>query len=164
MLSERKILLNREIVCYTFVMGNATYRNQVELEQQNNIDELNLTDMIDGTLPDALDDLIISRDIPSSKISAITGISKSYINDLRNRSRHDLKPSREKLISICVAVGADVDETNRILKLAKYRELYSRDEADSLIIWGLLRKKSYDEIYAILSDHGFDSRENMRNL
>ena len=60
------------------------------------------------------------------------------------------------MIDIALAINATLEETNRLLKAARCQELYTRDPAEALIIWGMLNKKSGVEIRRLLQEKGLD--------
>lgn len=62
-------------------------------------------------------------------------------------------PSRDKLIAIAFALCLSGDETQKMLKLSGYRELYPRDERDALILFALQREKTVLETNELLFSH-----------
>jgi hypothetical protein len=60
------------------------------------------------------------------------------------------------VIDIALAINATLEETNSLLKAARYQELYSRDEAEAVIIWGLIHKQSGGEIRWALQEKGYN--------
>lgn len=136
-------------------MGTITDRNKNELEISDHYEDTDLQDMLDWTLPEKLDELFRKKGISGSKVSKISGISKSYINDLRHPSEKMIRPQRNKIINICLAAGATLEELNDILKNGRMQELYSRDHADSIIIWGLLHNLDYNAIWDMLDENGY---------
>ena len=86
-----------------------------------------------------------------------TGISKSYINQLRSSSKKKVNPSRSKTISIGLALDGSEQEINSLLKAAGLQPLYSRSKEESIIIWGLLHGKNYEQIIDLLDENGFGS-------
>lgn len=135
-------------------MGKITKQNRRKLEGADTYEKADLEGMLDCSIAEELDALFRKKGVRASRIADITGISKSYINDLRNPRKNGLHPHRDKVINICLAAGADLDTINTILKKARMQELYTRDRADSVIIWGLLHGKSYAEIRAMLAEQG----------
>ena len=51
-------------------------------------------------------------------------------------------------------MNATLDETNLLLKSARHQELYARDKAESIIIWGMLKKLSGSQIRELLAENG----------
>ena len=97
---------------------------------------------------------IMDKKVPVQKIVDITGLSKSYINKLRNLKGQPVQPSRSVILNIGLALDLSYDEMNSLLKSARYQELYARNTVDSVIIWGLLHGLSGDQIRCKLSDMG----------
>ncbi len=83
--------------------------------------------------------------IKKSELSEVMGYQ--IFSGVRN-------PSRDSLISVCVAMELDIDETQEILKVASFAELYPKSKRDSIIINGIGMKKSVAEINETLYDNG----------
>lgn len=130
--------------------------NKRKLTEASSLEKVNLDGMETDNLSEALYKLFQTHNTNASRISTITGISRSYISELQGLKRNHTKPGRKKIIAICLAAGASLEETNYVLKTAKMLELYSRDEAEAIMIWGLLHKKNFEEIKALMADYGFD--------
>ena len=62
-------------------------------------------------------------------------------------------PSRDSLISICIAMELSINETQEILKVASFAELYPKSKRDSIIINGISNQKSVAQINEILYDN-----------
>ena len=60
-----------------------------------------------------------------------SGISKNYIYNILGGER--INPSRDKVIAICIGLGASFSQTNKALELVKHSALYPRDERDARI-------------------------------
>ena len=137
-------------------MGKITDENYRVLEKADNYDYAVLKGMSDIEFTTALARLLEEKNIPTINIVENTNLSKSYINKLRNPSEKTVKPSRHVIIDISLAIDASLEETNKLLKLARYQELYTRDKAESFIIWGMLQKMSGKEIRKQLQEKGLD--------
>lgn len=138
-------------------MGKITDENRRELLSAKRYEDAELKGMDTQPFTDALCQLIEEKKIPILSIVENTNISKSYINKLRNPSIKTVHPARHVIIDIALAVNASLDETNQLLKLARYQELYTRDAAESFIIWGMLNKLPGAEIRRMLQEKGLDS-------
>lgn len=138
-------------------MGQITTENRRQLEYAKNYEDATLTGMIDGEFTTVLGKLIEEKGISVLSIVENTNISKSYINKLRNPSEKNVRPSRYVIIDIALALNATLEETNHLLKMAQYQELYTRNKAESVIIWGMLNKLSGNEIRTMLYEKGLDT-------
>ena len=136
-------------------MGKITDENRRRLEAAETVDDIELSGMLDNVFCEELDKLIIEKGFTTQQIVKNSCLSKSYINKLRNPQEKKALPRRNTVIDIALALDANLEETNRLLKYARYQELYTRDPADALIIWGLLKKKSGKEIRELLFEMGF---------
>ena len=137
-------------------VGRVTDENRRALEKSLFFEDADLKGMIDNEFPATLGRLIKQKRISVLTIVENTNVSKSYINKLRNTSEKHVNPSRRVVIDIALAINATLDETNSLLKAARYQELYTRDPAEALIIWGMLNKKSGTEIRRLLQEKGLD--------
>ncbi len=62
-------------------------------------------------------------------------------------------PSRDKLIAIAFGLHLSDSETQKLLKLSGNRELYARDERDSMILFALHRKQTIFEANELLAEY-----------
>ena len=137
-------------------MGKTTAENFRKLEKAEEYDEAKLKGLDYGEFTTALGCLINKKKIPTIKIVENSNISKSYINKLRNPSEKGVRPGRYVIIDIALAIDATLEETHHLLKLARYQEHYTRDKAESVIIWGMLHKLTGKEIRRMLESKGLD--------
>lgn len=138
-------------------MGKITEENRRKLEQADRYEDAAITDLIDNNFTEKLDDLFTQKGMSTLEVVDRTGISKSYINKLRNRAEKKVKPDRYKIINLGLALNCNEEEINSLLKAANLHTLYARSDKESIIIWGLLHKKNYEEILELLTQKGFDS-------
>ena len=138
-------------------MGEITDKNTKELEQAFCYGQADLTDMVDNCFAEEFDKLIMAKGYSTQYIVQNSRISKTYLNELRRRLPTGKKKhiSREKLIEVCLTIDASLEEINALLKCAGYQPLYSRNRADSFIIWGLLHKMKGLEIRDQLFEQEF---------
>ena len=136
-------------------MGRITEENKRELERALHFGDAKLTGMVPNTFPVVLGRLIQKKNISVMRIVENTSISKTYVNKLRNPSEQNVNPSRKVVIDIALAINATLEETNSLLKAARYQELYTRDAAEAVIIWGLIHKQSGAEIRRELQEKGY---------
>ena len=100
-------------------MGKITNENRRALEAAANYEDAILTGMVEHQFSAALSELIEQKGVSVLSIVENTNVSKSYINKLRNPSEKNVRPSRHVIIDIALAIDADLDETNHLLKLAQ---------------------------------------------
>ena len=136
-------------------MGKTTDENFRKLNDAKKYDDAELDGMIDREFSAALDRMMTEKGISTTELVKRTSLSKAYINKLRSPSRKDDKPSRAAVIDLALGLDASLEETDLLLKRARYQELYTRDKAESVIIFGMLKKMSGSEIRALLAEKGF---------
>ena len=135
-------------------MGKPTDENYRKLQTAKTYDSAALGNMICREFSVTLDKMIIEKGLTTSDLEKRVNITKSYINKLRNPSSKNIKPTRTVIIDIALGMNATLDETNLLLKSARHQELYARDKAESIIIWGMLKKLSGSQIRELLAENG----------
>lgn len=105
----------------------------------------------DLRLQDYLLGLVSKYDMPLTTISGEAGCNEGYLGLLINGKRKN--PSRDVLISLCLAMGTTIEEVQQLLKFAGHAPLYVRRKRD-VIIWFAFNKK----ISARTVDHLLEGR------
>lgn len=90
-----------------------------------------------------LEELRIRSGLPKAVIARKSGISEVYLHQVFAGRRN---PSRDRLLALCVGMGASLEETQQLLKQAAYAQLYPRLRRDAVISHGLLHHRSLGEI------------------
>lgn len=137
-------------------MGSITNENRRTLETANSYHDAALSGMVTPEFSTALAQLWEEKGVSTLSVVEASELSKSYINKLRNPSEKSVNPSRHVIIDLALAINATLEETNHLLKQARYQELYTRDRAESLIIWGMLKGYSGYEIRQMLIERELD--------
>lgn len=70
-------------------------------------------------------------------------MSEVYLHQVFSGRRN---PSRDRLLCLCIGLGATLEETQDLLKRASYAQLYPKSKRDAVIIHGLLHKKELNDI------------------
>ena len=105
------------------------------------------------TLHGFLNSLMAAQDITIPELIDRSGISRNYIYNILSGERSN--PGRDKVIAICIGLGATFSEINRALELVKYSALYPRDERDARIALAVNQGvKSVTEVNLILEKNG----------
>ncbi|MBQ8905972.1 MAG: hypothetical protein IJY85_06345 [Ruminococcus sp.] len=127
------------------------------LRRAGNIDSYlndNADFLLDCTLKEYLNALIQEKKLTIAQISRNANLNDAYCYQFLSPS-NPRNPSREVLLSLCIGMHLNLDETQLALKIAKYAALYPKDERDSMIIFGIETSQSLVEINTTLYDHGF---------
>ncbi len=83
------------------------------------------------------------KDISKAALARRAGISEVYLHQVFSGRRN---PSRDRLVCICVGLGASLEETQALLKHAGYAQLYPRVKRDAIISHGLIHGTELNEI------------------
>lgn len=99
-----------------------------------------------------LADLLDRYDKKYSLVSEDAMLATAYVGNAVNGRIKD--PSRDALISICLAIHATVEETQELLKCAGKAPLYVRKKRDVIIWYGLSKKEPIYQVNANLIERG----------
>lgn len=69
----------------------------------------------------------------------------------------DKEPSRNILISICLAFPLSMEDTQMALRCAGLSPLYPRDARDAYIMYALKNKMTVENLDEILEEHGMET-------
>lgn len=87
------------------------------------------------------------KDISKAALARRAGISEVYLHQVFSGRRN---PSRDRLLCICLGLGATLEETQELLKHAGYAQLYPRIKRDAIISHGLIHGTPLSEINDML--------------
>ena len=71
------------------------------------------------------------------------GMSEVYLHQVFSGRR---KPSRDRLICLCIGLEATLEETQQILRQSTYAQLYLKVRRDAIISFGILHRSKLNEI------------------
>lgn len=121
-----------------------------------NIDDEDYLDNYLDSIEDKFKDLdfinyvkesIKDKGIKKSDLIKNADIDRTYGYQVLNGSK---KPSRDKILMICIGGGFSLEETNKLLKLGNCGELYSKNIRDAVIIFGINKKVDILQINELL--------------
>ncbi|MBP3441937.1 MAG: hypothetical protein J6L62_03945 [Clostridia bacterium] len=99
--------------------------------------------MISDELPTYLTNILKKKKLVKSAVIKNSELSEVMGYQIFSGTR---KPSRDSLLSICIAMQLDVEETQEILKIAQFASLYPKSKRDCIIINGIATGKSVAQI------------------
>lgn len=108
-----------------------------ELINTNNINlylKENESYFIDLSVTEFLNEYLNAKKLTKSKIIKEAEINEIYGYQIFAGSR---MPSRDKLLSICIAMEMTFDEVQSVLKIGGFAPLYPKSKRDSIIIHGI---------------------------
>lgn len=91
-----------------------------------------------------LDELLDKYKKKASAVCEDAMLATSYVGNIINGRKRN--PSRDALISICLAIGTELEEVQYLLKYADQAPLYVRRKRDVIIWFGFMKKKTLDEV------------------
>ena len=123
-----------------------------ELIQSDNTDEYcskNAQFMVNDKISIYLNNILENKGLVKSKIIKKTELSEVQCYQIFDGRR---KPSRDSLLSICIAMELSLDETQQMLKTGGFAPLYPKNQRDVIIIKGIQNNLSVAQINERLYD------------
>ena len=123
-----------------------------ELIHSDNTDEYcskNAQFMVNDKISIYLNNILENKRLVKSKIIKKTELSEVQCYQIFDGRR---KPSRDSLLSICIAMELSLDETQQILKAGGFAPLYPKNQRDVIIIKGIQNDLSVAQINEHLYD------------
>ncbi len=117
-----------------------------ELMDQPNIGTYlsdNQSCFIEAGILDLLESLRVRCGLPKAEIARRSGMSEVYLHQVFSGRRN---PSRDRLLALCVGMGASLEEADQLLKQAGCARLYPRLRRDAIISHGLIHHHPLREI------------------
>lgn len=87
------------------------------------------------------------KDISKASLARKAGISEVYLHQVFAGRR---KPSRDRILCICIGLEATLEETQRLLQQTGCAQLYPRIKREAIICHGLMHKTPLPEINDML--------------
>ena len=123
-----------------------------ELIKSDNTDEYcskNAQFMVNDKISIYLNNILENKRLVKSKIIKKTELSEVQCYQIFDGRR---KPSRDSLLSICIAMELSLDETQQMLKTGGFAPLYPKNKRDVIIIKGIQNNLSVAQINERLYD------------
>ena len=108
----------------------------------------------EDSLTDALQCLFDARDISKAMLAKNSGISEVYLHQVFSGRR---TPSRDRLLCLCIGLGASAEEAQSLLQQAHHAPLYARDKRDAVLLFGLSHSLTLPEINDALFTAGAET-------
>ena len=121
-----------------------------DLEQFLSENESNFNSSSVQTL---LERLFLKTRLSKAELARRSGVSAVYLHQMFAGKR---TPSRDRLICLGVGLSASLPELQDLLRRSGCAELYPRDRRDAIIIYGVTRGRTLQEI----NDALFQNSEN----
>ena len=124
-----------------------------ELNHTSHIDQYlkdNEEYIIDQTLSNFICNLLEAKNLTKADIIKKADINDIYGYQILSGRR---KPSRNKLICLCVGAEFTLEETNEILTIGEFSPLFPKIKRDSIIIFGIQNHYTILQINESLYSH-----------
>ena len=80
-------------------------------------------------------DLFKKKKMSKASLAKSAGMSEVYLHQIFAGNR---KPSRDRLICLCIGLKATLEKTQELLKHCGFAKLYPRDRRDAIIFYGVV--------------------------
>ncbi|MDU1456020.1 MAG: helix-turn-helix transcriptional regulator [Paeniclostridium sordellii] len=127
------------------------------IDDESYLDEfvkITSTNFSDLSLPNFFQNICKEKGISKSDLIKNAEIDRTYGYQILNGTK---KPSRDKLLKLCISASLDIEESNKALKLGNVGQLYPKNPRDSIIIFGINKKLNLFQIDELLFNHNFDT-------
>ena len=111
--------------------------------------DLHEQEFLSQTLTDYLNELMTDKNITVAKIAKNSGIGE-YIYKIFSGER---RATRDVLVSVAFGMKLSIEETQLLLRIAKFAVLDSREKRDSVIIYALAHKMTVFECDDLLNEN-----------
>ncbi|MBQ4521984.1 MAG: helix-turn-helix transcriptional regulator [Lachnospiraceae bacterium] len=101
----------------------------------------------------ALNALLIEKGLKKAEVIARSGLENHYAYQIFSGIK---VPTRDKVLMLCIGLGLSVEEFQQLLKITGYAQLYSKNERDNVILYGITKKLSIIDINGILYEMGYE--------
>ena len=91
----------------------------------------------------ALTEIYRKKNMIKAELARQAGMSEVYLHQVFSGRR---KPSRDRLLCLCIGMEATLEEIQRLLKRIGYAPIYPRLKRDAIIIHGIIHHTSLAEI------------------
>ena len=99
------------------------------------------------SMAEYLNELLKKYKLEKSDVVKRGGFTGTYLYHIFDGTKN---PSRDKLIQLALGFPLTVEETQKLLRLGGYAELYVRDSRDAFLMFGIEKKYELTEVNELL--------------
>ena len=139
-------------------MNKTTDELNNELKEADDIRRFiakNEDELITKKISAFLNEIIERKKLKRSQVIEAANLHKSYGYELFSGKKE--MPSRDVMLRLAIAMGLDLDETQKLLKYSELPPLYARNSRDSVIIYAINNKKNVMNCNLLLEELGHKS-------
>lgn len=125
------------------------------LKEKDSLDSFlseNANEMVCNDLKKVMEEMLDKYGMSRRDVVTSTHIERSYLYRLMSGDR--INPSRDVLLQFGLALKADLDDVQKMLRVACLAMLYPRVKRDAVIIHCLNNKEGVTRCDQVLYDHG----------
>lgn len=126
-------------------------KNLKEYNTLNRYFDENKDELATETLAAQLQNLIEAKGLSRAEVVKESNLNEIYAYQIISGVR---RPSRDKLLCLCFALKATLEETQSLLKRNGFAPLYARNERDSIMFFAIEHGMSLFQLNETLYDHG----------
>lgn len=95
------------------------------------------------SITESLAELYERKAVSKAALARKSGMSEVYLHQVFSGRRN---PSRDRLLCLCICMGASLEEIQQALKHATYAPLYPKHKRDAIISHGILHGTALEKI------------------
>lgn len=103
------------------------------------------------TVPTVLTALYRKRAMSKAELARRSGVSQVYLHQVFAGRR---TPSRDRLLCLCFGLGASLEETQYLLRVAVSAPLWPLSRRDAVVIYGVTHQLTLEQMDQTLTDLG----------
>ncbi|MDO4765556.1 MAG: helix-turn-helix transcriptional regulator [Eubacteriales bacterium] len=140
---------DRQEIKTTFLLQELRESKSIYTYLQNNFEVFS-----DTVFSEYLSQIIIKNKISKSELVQQSGLSKSYAYALLSGDRRP--PSRNRVLSLALAVRATLEETQNLLTYSEFTVLSPKTQRDAAIIFAIEQQLTALQLNDLLFDLGLE--------
>lgn len=102
-------------------------------------------------IDEALSELLNGKGLKKPDVIKASGLETHYGYQIFSGVK---TPTRDKVLAICIGMKLSAEETQQLLKVTGYPQLYGKNERDNAILFGLTKGIGHDDVNILLYDLG----------
>ena len=132
---------------------------QSELKKSDSVEQFiqaNSADLKSKTVPEYLNEMLIKYNLEKKEVIQKSGLTGTYAYQIFDGKKN---ASREKLIQLAFGFPLSLEETQRLLRLGGYSELYVKKKREAFIMYALEKKYDICQVNELLYQNGEETFE-----
>ncbi|WMJ81758.1 helix-turn-helix transcriptional regulator [Clostridium sp. MB40-C1] len=97
--------------------------------------------------------ILEEKNIKKSKLIELSNLDRTYAYQILNGTK---KPSRNKILQLCIAAKLNIEETQKALTLGNVGQLYPKDPRDSAIMFSINKRLNLIDTNDLLGQLNLD--------